>query len=475
MLREGKPLDVNMKLLEDFNHVIDIKIGDDNVPFTLVPDTSMNELHVLHADCKGCYNTKNHYFLESGEPLVDQETSSTINYVFMVHSYERVIRGQHYSEKACVVDTEGYERCVDDMLIYAATTASEWVYYSQDGFLGLNVGKGFTEDDKRSKNVLDAFKDAGVIEDKMFGVHTFLQNRTDSESQIRFGAINQDLLTAGHDLIYYKTLDKDTWEIPVQKVSFASDDLLNATTKAIINPGYPFIGMPSEDFEKFKGDIETLYPDDYFTCTHWDWCFFYKKCNDIVDEMSPLIFTIGEGDNQRTYEIPASQFMIEVWDDMTDSMTCHLGVVGQVYLEDMSHWMLGETFMQGFYVSYDARDMENLYVGLSHELGPKTPSKAQEVFIYIMATLAVLMLTVVIGSIACYCCARYRKRKIQGKLDLFEASKKLYKDNIETLDSDGDEDKEDGLLNSSQRKGTLDEDNEDKSDGDKEVSPDTQF
>merc|ERR1712012_795466 len=121
----------------------------------------------------------------------------------MVHQYERIVRGQHYSEKACLKDADQNERCIDDMLIYSTQSTAEWIYYNHDGFLGLNVGKGFTEDDRRAKNVLDAFVDAGVIEDKIFGVHTFLENRTDATSQIRFGAINEDLLMPGHEMHYY--------------------------------------------------------------------------------------------------------------------------------------------------------------------------------------------------------------------------------------------------------------------------------
>ena len=61
-LREGKELDLTMKKLDDFNHVIDLWIGEDEVPYTLIPDTDMNELHVIGADCDGCYNTNDHYF-----------------------------------------------------------------------------------------------------------------------------------------------------------------------------------------------------------------------------------------------------------------------------------------------------------------------------------------------------------------------------------------------------------------------------
>jgi hypothetical protein len=42
-------------------------------------------------------------------------------------------------------------------------------------------------------------------------------------------------------------------------------------------------------------------------------------------------------------------------------------VVGQVYLEDMDHWVLGESFMQGFYVAYDASDSLKPQIGLSQE------------------------------------------------------------------------------------------------------------
>ena len=77
-LREGKELDLEMKKLEDFNHVIDMWIGDDEVPYTLIPDTNMNELHVLGEGCSGCYNTNDHYFVPSGEPIHKEVVTSIV-------------------------------------------------------------------------------------------------------------------------------------------------------------------------------------------------------------------------------------------------------------------------------------------------------------------------------------------------------------------------------------------------------------
>lgn len=48
--------------------------------------------------------------------------------------------------------------------------------------------------------------------------------------------------------------------------------------------------------------------------------------------------------------------MIDEYEELYDTTTCHLTVIGQIYNKELSHWILGESFMQGFYVAFDARD-----------------------------------------------------------------------------------------------------------------------
>lgn len=66
--------------------------------------------------------------------------------------------------------------------------------------------------------------------------------------------------------------------------------MLAKPTKAIINPAYPYIATPVADFEKFKDDLRKAYPEDPVECTEYDWCFFYSKCEHVVDSLPPLRF-----------------------------------------------------------------------------------------------------------------------------------------------------------------------------------------
>ena len=93
----------------------------------------------------------------------------------------------------------------------------------------------------------------------------------------------------------------------------------------------------------------------------------YDKCEKVVDKLKPLVFTLGEGDEAQTYEVPPSQYMIEEYDKRMDFTTCHLAVIGQVYMEQLDHWILGESFMQGFYIAFNADDNDSPKVGLSQE------------------------------------------------------------------------------------------------------------
>ena len=74
--------------------------------------------------------------------------------------------------------------------------------------------------------------------------------------------------------------------------------------KALINPGYPFIGMPTEQFDAFKKDIESQFAEGYFFCSDWDWCFMFDPCDKVVENLKPLVFTLGKGDTEQTYEVP---------------------------------------------------------------------------------------------------------------------------------------------------------------------------
>lgn len=168
--------------------------------------------------------------------------------------------------------------------------------------MGLGAGQGFDSSQEKRRNFVDQIYERGLIEEKVFGFHTKPYNATYEDprpSEVRLGGINQDLFKAGHDLFFIDTLGVDTWEIPLKSLKMSGENLLRATSSqgggsALINPGYPFIAAPIEEFDHFKKDLQLADPDDKLSCSAWDWCFFQNTtCEDVAARLPPLVFEFG--------------------------------------------------------------------------------------------------------------------------------------------------------------------------------------
>ena len=110
---------------------------------------------------------------------------------------------------------------------------------------------------------------------------------------------------------------------------------------------------------------------------------------------------------------------------------------------------------------FDARDEENLKVGIS---APPLPTDAHPsghtILIYILGIMAILLAVVMLVALISFLIAKRIKQRQQNKLALMEATRQLYN---EALNSDGNEEEE----NPGQRRGTLDDEEEqDKEEGD---------
>lgn len=105
------------------------------------------------------------------------------------------------------------------------------------------------------------------------GVHTHMYNSTEEPSQIRFGGYNEELFAKGHEQFWLTTVNNTSWEIEMSDVKFHGESL-SGPGRAIVNPGFPFIGIPKSKFENFKKDVIAAYPDEQLTCQDMDWCYF---------------------------------------------------------------------------------------------------------------------------------------------------------------------------------------------------------
>jgi len=190
----------------------------------------------------------------------------------------------------------------------------------------------------------------------MFGVHTHLYNSTEDPSEIRFGGYNEELFKEGHKQVWMNTTGNMTWEVKFDSAGFHHKSLWN-NTHALIDPGYPFIGMPFKYFKEFESDLAKVYPDHKINCTTEDWCQFTGvPCGEIEANMPDLHFTFPVEHqifNTAEYRVPAKSFLFSDFDFNTETHSCHLGVVAQKYSE-FDHFILGQVFMENFYVTYDA-------------------------------------------------------------------------------------------------------------------------
>lgn len=103
--------------------------------------------------------------------------------------------------------------------------------------------------------------DLRIIHSKKFGIH-IATDEEESHSSIRFGGINQGLLRSDHELTFYKTITPFSWIVTVDQIDFNTVNILKMNTKALINPGYPYIAAPKEEFDVFRDDLRKTFPED---------------------------------------------------------------------------------------------------------------------------------------------------------------------------------------------------------------------
>lgn len=157
-----------------------------------------------------------------------------------------------------------------------------------------------------------------------------------------------------------------SWEIKFDSAGFNAEFLWN-NTHALVDPGYPFIGMPFYYFNLFEKELAKVYPDHSINCRKEDWCQFDVPCSEIEADMPDLTFTFPVDHhtmNTAIYKVPAKSFLFNDSDFITNTHTCHLGVVAQRYAE-FDHFILGQVFMENFYVTFDGTNPDQLRVGLS--------------------------------------------------------------------------------------------------------------
>ena len=112
-------------------------------------------------------------------------------------------------------------------------------------------------------------------------------------------------------------------------MDFHGTDILGKPSKAVLNPGNPFIAAPIDDFKKYEEALRAAHPELNLVTTRYDWCYFIEKCEKVAEIIDPLVFTFGDKNENKTFSIPASSFLVPDVDFRTNLTLCHLAIVGQ--------------------------------------------------------------------------------------------------------------------------------------------------
>ena len=174
--------------------------------------------------------------------------------------------------------------------------------------------------------------------------------------------------------------------------------------------------MPESEFITYKLDIKNAYPDEAVTCEDESWCYFFKSCSEIIDQIPDIEFQFRSNTNETfSYKVPPLSFLFSDVDYRTNLTTCHLGIVGQKY-STSDYWVLGGAFMENFYVTYDGEQTDSLRVGLSYNFAEaaKEASSGSGAGHAIILTIAIVTSVFIVALIATIvCCIRARKNKEQ--------------------------------------------------------------
>ena len=256
--REGHPMlqgsdriqDARMSILDDFNHVIPFKFGNSATKYHLVPDTSLSEVAVITDECKHCTGTATKAWRAPPDSNNKNVTGviEDVTYFYRLHAFDTKIKGTFITVPTCIEHDPLPSICLLNFEVFAINATKPFLSPNGDGYMGLGLGDSLG--DKNEYSILSQMKKHGLIDKKVFSVFTQMQDQTELPSQIRFGAANDNLFE-GTELHWINTLNENSWKVKMSQVDFGVQDILRKESVALMNPSFPFIAAPFDDYKLF--------------------------------------------------------------------------------------------------------------------------------------------------------------------------------------------------------------------------------
>ena len=140
-----------------------------------------------------------------------------------------------------------------------------------------------------------------------------------------------------------------------------------------------------------------------------------------------------------TFKVPARQYADDEYIPSMDASICHINVVPQKMVESDT-FVFGETFMQNFYTTFDARDPMNLKVGLSYNLQEEMNKRTMSFALALVLIFAGVLAVLVAVMTACICLRKRREKRLDKAKAYFDSLKTGADGDGERLDlSDGED------------------------------------
>ena len=90
----------------------------------LIPDTYLSELTIFTATCSNCISLDDNVTWTPITPAL--ETSDfTLSYYSKLEIKQNVITGSHYTENACLIDSQEHAYCTMEFYMYGVEQASD--------------------------------------------------------------------------------------------------------------------------------------------------------------------------------------------------------------------------------------------------------------------------------------------------------------------------------------------------------------
>merc|ERR1712226_174726 len=127
------------------------------------------------------------------------------------------------------------------------------------------------------------------------------------------------------------------------------------------------------------------------------------------------------------FSVPPESFLFNEDDLKESGSTCHLAIVGQDYI-DIDYWVLGDTFLQNYYVVFNAEGDSHPRVGITLEkgsLGTIGVNDHMTLVLVIAITMVVLLVGIFCALIILYLCKKREKKRGKHMSDLINRKRKL--------------------------------------------------